>query len=278
MYVGFELNDYQPLCDVSSGEIMRFEAQETGRFEELSSYLIKVVEDKDVIDAEEIARNLFPPQGTHVFLSHSHRDKAQAMALAVSLEKKGIKVFVDSCVWGHFESLLVSLNKIYADSVVDGITTTYDYKKATELTASVHMMLAGALQDMIDRSELFMFLNTDNSIPLDSYEGFDRTYSPWIYAELQFSAFARSKAPIRITMESIEEKKRPIRAIAKSGAILAYKAFNDHLPKVDGVEFKRWYKESTETGTDALDSFYEFSKVPKDFREMREDRERILEY
>jgi hypothetical protein len=278
MYVGFELNDYQPLCYIDPNEIKHFEAQEKGRFEELSSYLIKVVGEKDVIDAQEIAHNLFPPQGVDIFLSHSHRDKAQAMALAVSLEKKGLKVFVDSCVWGHFETLLVSLNKIYADSKVEGDLTTYDYTKATELTAGVHMMLAGALQGMIDKSELFVFLNTDNSIPLDSYEGFDRTYSPWIYSELQFSAFARSKAPMRMTMESIKENKRSIRAIAKSGAVLAYKAFNGHLPKVSGAEFKRWYKASPEAGTEALDSFYEFSKVPADFREMREDREDVLGY
>ena len=139
------------------------------------------------------------------------------------------------------------------------------------------MMLAGALQAMIDRSELFVFLNTSNSVPMTNFAGVDQTFSPWIYSELQFSATARTRVPLRhqITMDSVSiEEQRLIKATASSEALLSFQAFNKHLPKVNGGELKTWFTAAHERGTRALDSLYDASDIPENFFRLREALEK----
>ncbi|NBA97671.1 toll/interleukin-1 receptor domain-containing protein [Pseudomonas sp. R5(2019)] len=278
MYVGFELNDYEPLRKVSFLETYDFKEQSKGTFDRLSEYMVGKFKGKDVIDAEQLADHLFPAKKAHVFLSHSHQDADQAIELAIALRDKGLEVFVDSCVWGYFHDLLDALNGVYADpqrSAEGGVV--YDYRKATDLTAGVHMMLVGALQAMIDRSELFVFLNTSNSIPLNNFAGVDRTFSPWIYSELQFSANARSQLPMRkrLIMDSVSiEERRQFKAIASTEALLSFKAFNKHLPKVNGGELKTWFSGTGTLGLRALDSMYNNSDIPESFLRLRQALER----
>ncbi|MBF8742093.1 toll/interleukin-1 receptor domain-containing protein [Pseudomonas guariconensis] len=278
MYVGFELNDYQPLREIDSSEIEDFEAQEKGAFDRLSDYMVGQFQGKDVIDAEKLAEHLFPGKKAHVFLSHSHLDADRAKELAIALRDKELDVFVDSCVWGHFDKLLSALNNVYADPVKTpegGVV--YDYKKATELTAGVHMMLLGALQAMIDRSELFVFLNTNNSVPLTTFSGVERTLSPWIYSELQFSATARSRVPPRYCMgtESLSlEEERRYKAIASTSALFSFTAFNTHLPKVKGDQLRTWFNGTDEERDKALDSLYEHSNIAQEFTKLRQKLEK----
>lgn len=278
MYIGFELNDYQPLRKVHRHETHALEEQAKGTFDKLSEYMVVKFQGRDVIDAGQLADHLFPTKRAHVFLSHSHRDADQAIELAVALQDKGLNVFVDSCVWGYFPKLLDALNEVYAEpkrKPEGGVV--YDYRKATDLAAGVHMMLAGALQAMIDRSELFVFLNTNNSVPMTNFAGVDQTFSPWIYSELQFSATARTRAPLRhqITMDSVSiEEQRHFKAIASSEALLSFKAFNKHLPKVNGGELKTWFTGAHERGTRALDSLYGASDIPENFFRLREALEK----
>jgi hypothetical protein len=278
MYVGFELNDYEPLRKVSFLETYDFKEQSKGTFDRLSEYMVGKFKGKDVIDAEQLADHLFPAKKAQVFLSHSHQDADQAIELAIALRDKGLEVFVDSCVWGYFHDLLDALNGVYADpqrSAEGGVV--YDYRKATDLTAGVHMMLVGALQAMIDRSELFVFLNTSHSIPLNNFAGVDRTFSPWIYSELQFSANARSQLPMRkrVIMDSVSiEEQRQFKAIASTEALLSFKAFNKHLPKVNGGELKTWFSGTDTLGLRALDSLYNNSDIPESFLRLRQALER----
>ncbi|MGF6318121.1 hypothetical protein [Pseudomonas frederiksbergensis] len=278
MYVGFELNDYEPLRKVSFLETYDFKEQSKGTFDRLSEYMVGKFKGKDVIDAEQLADHLFPAKKAQVFLSHSHQDADQAIELAIALRDKGLEVFVDSCVWGYFHDLLDALNGVYADpqrSAEGGVV--YDYRKATDLTAGVHMMLVGALQAMIDRSELFVFLNTSHSIPLNNFAGVDRTFSPWIYSELQFSANARSQLPMRkrLIMDSVSiEEQRQFKAIASTEALLSFKAFNKHLPKVNGGELKTWFSGTDTQGLRALDSLYNNSDIPESFLRLRQALER----
>ncbi len=273
MYLGFELNDYQPLRKVHPVEIYAFKDQAKGSFDKLSDYMVGKFKGQDVIDAEQLADHLFPTKKAHVFLSHSHRDADQAIELAIALKDKGLDVFVDSCVWGYFHDLLDALNEVYAEpqrKPEGGVV--YNYRKATDLTAGVHMMLAGALQAMIDRSELFVFLNTRNSIPMNNFAGVDRTFSPWIYSELQFSATARSRVPMRkrVIMDSVSiEENRQYKAIASNEVLLSFKAFNKHLPKVNGGELKTWFGNAHVQGNRALDSLYSASDIHENFFRLR---------
>ena len=273
MYVGFELNKYSGVSTVLKPKADEFRQQAKGRFNELSSYLIGVFENKEVIDAEKIASHIFPTQKADIFLSHSHADEHKAIELAVSLQNKGLNVFVDSCVWGYFHELLDELNTVYAEPKYKEGRVIYDYRKATGLTAGVHMMLSGALHQMIQRSELFIFLNTEKSVPLEDYQSFDRTFSPWIYSELQFSSFVKRNTPdrhLRVTNESYDGTERFIKSTAatRSDVVLAFKAFNRHLPKVTGDEMRRWYDQpifasrGRSKAEVALDSLYEAQDLP----------------
>lgn len=276
MYVGFELNDYERLREVDPLEIKHFKAQEKGAFENLSNYMVGQFKGQDVIDAEKLADHLFPAKKAHVFLSHSHRDADQAIELAIALKSRGLDVFVDSCVWGYFDSLLDALNHVYAEPTENPAGgVTYNYRKATELTAGVHMMLMGALHAMIDRSELFVFLNTDNSLPITTFAGVERTLSPWIYSELQFSAFARSRTPPRRCMglESHLNEEYRSRVIASTSAVLSFKAFNEHLPKVNGAHLSAWFNDMDEQKDKALDSLYLSSNIEMEFATLRKKSE-----
>lgn len=277
MYLGFELNKYVPLRKVHTAETDAFQEQTKGRFDKVSEYLVGKFEGKDVIDAEQLADHLFPSKKAHVFLSHSHFDADQAIELAIALKDKGLDVFVDSCVWGYFRDLLDALNEVYANPKwKPGGGVVYEYQKATDLTAGVHMMLVGALQAMIDRSELFLFLNTSNSIPLNNYAGVDRTFSPWIYSELQFSSNARIRTPTRkrVIMDSASMEENRVKAFASDDALFSYKAFNKHLPKVDGGDLKAWFDSTYAQGHKALDSLYDSSDIVSNFSKLRWELER----
>lgn len=280
MYVGFELNKYDCLRIPLQYELDEFRQQAKGRYDDLSSYLIGVFENKEVIDAQKIADHIFPSHEADVFLSHSHADEDKAIELAVSLQAKGLKVFVDSCVWGYFHNLLDELNDIYALPVRTDDRTIYNYHKATGLTAGVHMMLTGALHKMIQRSELFIFLNTDNSVPLENYQSFDRTFSPWIYSELQFSSHVENDTPQRRwlpTNESYDGSRNLTKSTAsvRSDVLLAFKAFNRHLPKVTGEQMKNWYCMRHRAGEYltqaevALDALYDTLGIAERFSDLK---------
>lgn len=280
MYVGFELNSYERLTEPYQFEIEDFRRQAKGRYDGLSEYLIGVFKNKDVIDAQAIAEHIFPDQEADVFLSHSHGDEDKAIELAVSLQAKGLKVFVDSCVWGHFHELLDDLNQHYAEPVVDGKRTVYSYRKATDMAAGGHMMLNGALHKMIARSELFIFLDTEQSIPLEDYESYDRTFSPWIYSELEFSSRVRYTTPERrftLSTESVNGSEHLIKssASAKKDVLLAYKAFNRHLPKVTGAELQNWYDqrdvpiEKLTHAETALNALYDALALEERFKDLK---------
>jgi len=280
MYVGFELNEYDELADQPQHKIAEFKNQAKGRYDDLSSYLIGVIENKKVIDAQKIADHIFPIHEADVFLSHSHEDEDRAIELAVSLQDKGLTVFVDSCVWGYFHNLLDDLNEVYAQPVRTDDQTIYNYRKATDLTAGVHMMLTGALHTMIKRSEVFIFLNTDSSVPLEAYQSFDRTFSPWIYSELQFSFHVENEIPkrrLQVANESYDDNKHLMKSIAsvRSDALLAFKAFNRHLPKVTGTQMQDWYSRCHRAsgeltrGEVAMDALYDTLDIVQRFGRLK---------
>ncbi len=280
MYVGFELNKYNFLTKLDENIRKEFKEQAKGRHDNLSSYLIGTFKNKEVIDAKKISDNIFPFRQADIFLSHSHADEDKAIELAVSLQRKGLKVFVDSCAWGHFHNLLDDLNEIYAEPVRNGGQTIYNYRKATELTAAIHMMLTGALHAMIKRSEIFVFLNTENSVPLKSYQSVDRTFSPWLYSELQFSCYVENDTPkrrLKLATESYDAASPLIKstASARSDAVLAFEAFNRHLPKVTGSEMEEWYDKShpssgnLTSGEVAMDALYDTLGIEERFLDLK---------
>ena len=58
--------------------------------------------------------NWFPQIKADIFISHSHKDKGLALALAGWLEETfGLTAFIDSCVWGYANKLLKMIDDEY---------------------------------------------------------------------------------------------------------------------------------------------------------------------
>lgn len=156
----------------------------------LSNYVLN-----GIIDGTGLSDEWFKRIKSDVFLSHSHKDTKLAYILAGWLEEHfGVKVFMDESIWGSADKLLKTIDNKYCKSDVD--ERNYDYKKRNLSTSHVHAMLTVAIWEIIDKTEIVIFLNTDNSIPqiANSIEGKDNyTLSPWIYEELMVTKLIEKK-------------------------------------------------------------------------------------
>lgn len=144
----------------NSAAVATYKAQNKRDVESLAQLML----DKDTVDAELVITTVFPTVSADVFLSHSHADQDLAISLAMELEHRcGLKVFIDSCVWGAAHDLLQVINDRYCKPPGE---INYNYAERNRSTAHVHMILTTALQRMIDNTDTLFFLNTDQSISL----------------------------------------------------------------------------------------------------------------
>lgn len=142
------------------------------------------------IDAEILRQLMFPEIEADVFISHSHNDFSEACKLAGYLNKKlNKRVFIDSVFWNNIYDLGYELNSKYS-KMSDGY---FSYEKHEYMTSRLYILLITALSNMINKSDTFIFLNTQNSLLED-----ETTHSPWIYYEL----FEASKLQKTILTES----------------------------------------------------------------------------
>lgn len=174
------------MAEYSERDVKSYKENKKNIFIELEQYLL----DKDsILDADKIQRDVFPLIDTDVFVSHSHGDQDTAIKIAMSLEKIGLTAFVDSCVWGHADELLRKVDDKFC--IPEG-WSNYSYPLRNRTTANIHMILNSALHKMIDRSELFVFLDSKNSVRIEEYvNNTEYLSSPWIYSELMFAGHVR---------------------------------------------------------------------------------------
>lgn len=190
-----------------------------------------------ILDAEKIQSDWFPDIKADVFLSHSHADKNLAIAFSGWLKEKfGLCSFVDSCLWGYCDELL----KIIDNKFCKNDNGIYDYKSRNVSTGIVHMILMNAITKMIDKTECLMFLNTPNSIVLEN-DISQKTYSPWIFSELETSRFIRKIIPNRLE-KRIKDSTKFLSAINESQLIVAFPANTSHLIKLDNKDLTNWCK------------------------------------
>ena len=102
-----------------------------------------------------------------------------------------LSVFVDSWIWGNALTLIRELFNLTKGNTI---------KDASRAAANVHCMLMKSLASMIDRCDYFVFLDTQNAMP----EG-NKTYSPWIFAELEFAALLKSPMRLNENFSSMEK-------------------------------------------------------------------------
>lgn len=215
------------------------------------------------IDGGEIAgdavkKHWFSDVSPHVFISHSHKDEALAMGLAGYLLDMGVEPFVDSLVWGNSNSLLQKIDDKFC---LDDKKEHYLYKSRNYSTSHVHMMLASALAETIDRADAVIFLNTPNSIEAKSAKnaGDEVTASPWIYHELVTTKLVRQQGfggrdRVKIAMEHVFDDALLEKRVEASVKVL-HKPPMDHLVALSHRSLAQVNAKSVR-GLDALDLLY----------------------
>lgn len=147
------------------------------------------------INGRELKEKWFPKINANVFLSHSHKDKKDIIALAGFLfEEFELVSFIDSTVWGYANDLLKEIDDLYCKNKESNI---YDYDKRNYSTSHIHLMLNTSLLEIMDNSECVIFVDTPNSIQKVSQTISNGTFSPWIYSELNLMKFHRINPPKR---------------------------------------------------------------------------------
>jgi len=204
MYLSAEVTDFEnfnPTDYISNREVEEYKANKKEVLDDLKDYLLV---DGNSLDGNEIQNHLFPEADVDIFLSHSHGDENAVIKLAILLERKGLKVFIDSCVWGNAFELLEVIDKKYCRNSDD---SAYDYYKRNYSTSHVYMMLNTALHKMIDKCEVFLFLGTPNSTSVkNGIENKKSLKSPWIFSELAFVQHVQRKSSFNIEiLKSVTE-------------------------------------------------------------------------
>jgi len=205
--------------------------------------------------ASRMMNDWFPSIKTDVFISHSHEDKDIAINLSGWLWKKfKLKSFVDSCVWGHADSLIKIIDKKYCK--IEG--NTFEYTCRNFSTSHVHNMLCSALTMMIDKTECLFFLNTPNSIT--TKDTLESTYSPWLYYETTISQIIRKKK--RSEHRVLNEQKMTKIGSYNKGFKIEYNLSLDHLIQIDKVNLDLWEKVfKTKIKQYPLDTLYNLNPI-----------------
>lgn len=200
----------------------------------------------DAIDAESVSALMFPRGAPDVFLSHSYLDRAYAVELAAKMRGLGLNVFIDSEVWGSVYDLL---RKIDHKFCWDEQTQAYSYEKRNRSTAHIYMILNSALQHMIDRSEAFIFVASNNSLVIEgtkseinNLDG-EKTASSWIHSELVFSSMVRRNVPERMVIEMTRRKMQLLQPEQfEKNLVVHHAAPLKHLELITDFALKQWFR------------------------------------
>lgn len=200
----------------------------------------------DSINGSKLQNEWFPKIKADVFISHSHQDCDLANALAGWInEEFGLKVFIDSNIWGHSNKLLKNINSKYSNMRVNPLGGyLYDYSSCCAASQHVNMMLSVALQQMIDNTECIILLNTNNSVNVfdNNNDKINTTYSPWIYSEIICSEIIRKK-PLWYyrnyhSLKNMHEDATP-RNLFYS-LLISYDVNLEHLIEIEQEKLDQW--------------------------------------
>lgn len=209
------------------------------------------------IDGSRLRNHWFKEVRADIFISHSHLDQDLAVSLTGWLYKTfGLRVFIDSAVWGYSTDLLKELDNEYA---LNDDKTAYDYATRNVTTSHIHMMLATALSRMMDVTECTIFVSTPNSV--SHSKGSDALVdSPWIFYELDQLAVLRKKTPARILLKEASEHNFSKKA---AEIPIRYEANFGSLGSLTLDDLKRWiqsWRNVSKKGN-PLDRLYEISET-----------------
>lgn len=206
MYVGFHLKWSDRFVAYRSVGEQLFKEQKQHLKMNLDKY---VNPDTGALVGKALEEDWFPVSAYDIFISHSHDDMEQAIALAGWLKETfHLSVFIDAAVWGSADTLLKEIDDRCCLLEENSL---YDYHQRNYSTSHVHMLVAMALAKVIDKSECFMFLNTSNLLQLSEQTVSQSTTSPWIYGELVLSQLMEKRKPERFDSVRFRPKRDVIR-------------------------------------------------------------------
>lgn len=284
MYKGFNIKLIKsfPSFDNSNEDFNRAYEQGNSINEEnkreIRSELEKFLRNDNKLDGNSIKNQWFPKVKADVFISHSHDDEKQAIALSGWLKRNfNLNSFIDSLVWDYAPDLIDEFNNKYNVIAQNPPNVTYGYKTAKYISSHIDLMLSTALNSMIDHCEALIFLNTPSSTgQAIQNEVFDLTNveieSPWIYSELETSKIVREKLDRKrhkimlksfshgasISMESLNESSLPPIVYDTSVKHL-YRLTRENLNEWERL-YKNRYK-SINYQQHPLDSLYDLMKI-----------------
>lgn len=149
------------------------------RVNEFKDYIDSLVSfQSSEIDGDRITSIFFPDGNNDFFISHSHIDVKIALHLNVIAKKYNYSAFVDSAIWFNVNEIINNLLLAYNSSSKDFLL---------HLASNAYIMLASSLIKAINKSRIFLFLATPNSLETRLNREY-LTYSPWIKLELETSS------------------------------------------------------------------------------------------
>lgn len=257
MFLSVEVIDFENFNlseKVNDDEIKRYEANEEIVINDLTKYLIS---GGNTLDGDKIVDKLFPENTVDIFLSHSHDDKQNVIKLAILLEKRGFNVFVDSVIWGNAFQLLRKIDDKYSES--DNDPNLYSYQKRNSSTAHVYMMLNIALHNMINKSEIFLFLGTPKSISIqDGINNKKYIKSPWIYSELTYTKNVKRKSCLHRKILA-EDQNIKFESSMKNLAI--YREMPKLDQKIEWKTLENILNQNTSTNIQAIKDLYQSLEI-----------------
>ncbi|UAN56216.1 toll/interleukin-1 receptor domain-containing protein [Serratia sp. JSRIV004] len=262
-------NVVESVSEWSDFDVASYKAKKDNIAIRLEEYLLN---GNNLLDAEKIQQSVFPETEIDVFISHSHNDEDQAIRIALSLEEIGLKPFVDSCVWGYADELLKKIDNKFC---IPPGWENYSYALRNRTTTNVHLILNAALQQMIHRSELFVFLGTESSIKIDEYmSDTERLSSPWIFSELMFAQ--NVKRTERKHLDKYGMGMEDYRILEKAAFDSKHVEFRYLLPQstysLDYEQFMKWLSSySLSDGSDSITRISGLQHVDKLYAELGVD-------
>lgn len=254
MFVGFNLSTNNNFEDYKYEGERIFESNKA----EITQSLEKYLDAKGKIDGTMLQSNWFPQIECDIFLSHAHKDEGLAKGLAGWLKQMfGLKVFIDSCVWGYSLELQKSLDDTYNEIEKGKIPKVYDYQKVLYSTSHVHMMLSTALTMMMDKTESVFLLNTPNVITTKNT--IEHTESPWLYHEIAMTQLVRKRDLSEYRNTELLKKGY----YTESSLNIKYKVDTSHLHDLNQTDLEIWAKDFCGNSNKEypLDTLYENKKI-----------------
>lgn len=164
------------LPSIEAEYLLEFNSKKRNMDSSLKSY---VYGNDGTLDGDAIQESWFPTDTRFdFFISHAHDDEKEAKKLASWLHTKfHLTSFIDSQIWGSADSLQKHIDCSIREKTQKNIT----YKQTQDSSAHVHAMLTMALMDAIDKSNFFIFIESEQSLrPFEP----DVTNSPWLFEEI----------------------------------------------------------------------------------------------